>query len=41
MIPIQILIVAVGCVFGVFAAAVGFAQVKTRGMVAPGALKVD
>ena len=36
-----ILIVAVLAIFATFAIAVGYAQVQTRGITAPGASKVD
>lgn len=36
-----LVIVAVLCIFGVFSLALAYAQVQTRGMLAPGARKVD
>ncbi|GAB5427715.1 MAG: hypothetical protein Devi2KO_11740 [Devosia indica] len=36
-----LVIAAVLCIFGVFALAVAYAQIQTKGMVAPGARKLD
>jgi len=35
------IIAAVLFIFGTFAIALGYAQIQTRGMVAPGALPID
>ena len=36
-----LVIVAVLCIFGVFSLALAYAQAQTRGVLAPGARKVD
>jgi len=36
-----LVIAAVLCIFGVFALAVAYAQIQTKGMIAPGARQID
>lgn len=38
---ITFLIAAITCIFGIFAAALFYAEISTRGIVAPGARKPD
>ncbi len=38
---ITILLAAVLCIFGTFATAIGYAEIATRGIVAPGGRAID
>lgn len=38
---ITFVVAAVACIFGTFAAAIIYAEISTRGIVAPGGRKID